>query len=48
MMKALLENSEIDRSLGCMFGSFVGDSIGSYLEFSKNITPDTVDQGNFR
>ena len=30
LMKCL-EKDEIDRSLGCMFGSFIGDSIGSYL-----------------
>ena len=28
-----------------MFGSFIGDSLGSYLEFAKNITPEMVDQG---
>ena len=32
-----------DRSLGCIAGAFIGDSIGSYLEFSHNPTKITVD-----
>ncbi|AGE50346.1 ADP-ribosyl glycohydrolase [Acanthocystis turfacea Chlorella virus Canal-1] len=27
-----------DRSLGCVIGAFLGDSIGSFLEFKRNVT----------
>ena len=33
-------------SLGCVLGAFVGDSMGSYLEFEKNAIPEwRVDRG---
>ncbi|KAL4454869.1 hypothetical protein ABPG73_002976 [Tetrahymena malaccensis] len=37
------QESQIKRALGCLFGAFVGDSMGSYLEFSKKpITRELV------
>ena len=26
-----------DKSIGCILGAFIGDSLGSYLEFNKGI-----------
>lgn len=43
---SFLEHPHINYSLGCMFGSFIGDSLGSYLEFAPAINEDLVDDGN--
>lgn len=32
-MSALMKNDKIDRMFGCLFGAFIGDSIGSFCEF---------------
>jgi ADP-ribosyl-[dinitrogen reductase] hydrolase len=40
-----LENPVVNYSLGCMFGSFIGDALGSYLEFSASINSDLVEEG---
>ena len=32
----------VDRALGCIFGALVGDSVGSYLEFSSDVTAAKV------
>jgi ADP-ribosylglycohydrolase len=34
-MSEYLEDPVIDRGLGCLFGAFIGDSLGAYLEFAK-------------
>jgi ADP-ribosylglycohydrolase len=33
----------MDRSLGCVIGAFIGDSIGSLLEFKLHTTPEEVE-----
>lgn len=40
-----LENTLKDRALGCLFGSFIGDSLGSHCEFSKSISEKLMDYG---
>lgn len=40
-------NAVKDRALGCLFGSFIGDSLGSYCEFSKTISEQTIEKGIF-
>ena len=33
-------------SLGCVLGAFIGDSLGSYLEFERGVMPpDAVEEG---
>ena len=41
-----LGNKHINFGLGCMFGSFIGDSLGSYLEFAKKINDTLIDEGS--
>jgi len=41
-LRSFLEIPKFNYSLGCMFGSFIGDAVGAYLEFSKNITSELV------
>ena len=36
-MDTILEPLEQDRSIGCILGAFVGDSLGSYLEFKLGV-----------
>ncbi|EAR83125.2 ADP-ribosylglycohydrolase (macronuclear) [Tetrahymena thermophila SB210] len=39
------EDAQIKRAEGCLFGAFIGDSMGSYLEFNKQqITNELVRQ----
>jgi len=33
----MLKNERLDRALGCMFGAFIGDALGAFLEFNNNI-----------
>lgn len=34
-MRNDLKNDVVDRAMGCLFGSFIGDALGAYLEFAK-------------
>lgn len=31
-----------DRAFGCVLGAFIGDSVGSYQEFTRTISPETL------
>jgi ADP-ribosylglycohydrolase len=35
-MQDYLEDDVVNRGMGCMYGAFIGDSLGSYLEFIKD------------
>jgi ADP-ribosyl-[dinitrogen reductase] hydrolase len=37
-LKAITPGSQLDAALGCVIGAFIGDSLGSALEFQTNIT----------
>lgn len=45
LLQKCLNDPIKDRALGCLFGSFIGDSLGSYCEFSKSVSDDLMDQG---
>jgi ADP-ribosylglycohydrolase len=32
----------IDRALGCLFGAFIGDALGAFLEFNNNISRELL------
>jgi len=34
-----------DLAKGCIFGAFIGDALGSYLEFKTKVTPQEVEEG---
>lgn len=33
-----MKNPVFDRALGCVYGAFIGDALGSYCEFEKEIS----------
>jgi ADP-ribosylglycohydrolase len=41
-MQIYLKNEVVDRAMGCLFGSFIGDALGSYLEFAKEKDYDAL------
>lgn len=38
----MLQDPLVDRLLGCMFGAFIGDSLGSYCEFQNKATAEKL------
>ena len=42
-MGGMLEtsNDSIKRAKGCVYGAFIGDSLGSYREFEKKDDPES-------
>lgn len=40
-----MNSKYLDLAFGCMFGAFIGDSLGSFLQFRQNITEPTINQG---
>jgi hypothetical protein len=41
-MREFLNDDVVDRGMGCLFGAFIGDSLGSYLEFAKEKDYDNL------
>lgn len=44
VLKKLWNEPLRERALGCIAGAFIGDSIGSYLEFNRNPLPNIIDE----
>lgn len=42
IIKEHLKNRIFDRALGCVYGAFIGDALGSYCEFEKNISDNKM------
>eukprot|EP00755_Sulcionema_specki_P001883 Sspe_Gene.117674::Locus_109269_Transcript_1_1_Confidence_1.000_Length_427::g.117674::m.117674 len=43
-LEGVLEDPLRNAAYGAVLGACVGDSVGSYLEFSRNVTPEKVDK----
>ena len=41
--KEIVADSVLDRALGCMFGSIIGDALGSYIEFQPKPDEETME-----
>lgn len=41
----MLAQEQADRALGCLFGSFIGDALGAFLEFQQNIDDSLLNYG---